>query len=122
MVAVNDGTDAILLQDPLDHSELNDWGAVAAPLGRPVSLQSGVLTFRHADGTAETGLWQCTPGKWRCDVTRDEFCYFLAGEALYTPDGGAPFTVRAGVAATFPAGWRGTCEVLQTVRKVYMVR
>jgi uncharacterized protein len=122
MVAVNEGTEAILLADPLELTELKDWGEVAVPLGAPSSRQSGVLTFRRGDGASETGMWQCTPGRWRCDVQRDEFCYFLAGEAVYTPDSGAPFVVRAGIAATFPAGWKGVCEVRQTVRKVYMVR
>lgn len=122
MKAVNEGTEAVLLENPLEVTDTLDWGGVAVPIGSPVSQQSGVLTFRRSDGASETGMWQCTPGRWRCDVERDEFCYFLAGEAIYTPDSGEPFTVRAGVAATFPAGWRGECEVTETVRKVYMVR
>lgn len=122
MIAVNQGTDAILLKDPEELTALTDWGEVANPLGEPASLQSGLLMFRRSDGSSETGMWQCTPGKWRCEVEKDEFCYFLAGTAIYTPDSGKRFTVRAGVAATFPAGWRGECEVIETVRKVYMVR
>ncbi|MDO8863829.1 cupin domain-containing protein [Haliea sp. E1-2-M8] len=116
--------EAKLLTNPLElqQHELTDWGKVAAPIGDPVSHESGVLLFRREDKSSEMGMWQCTPGVWRCDVVKDEFCYFLSGKAIYRPDAGAEFTVTTGVAAAFPAGWSGTCEVLETVRKVYMVR
>ncbi|MEQ8262294.1 cupin domain-containing protein [Pseudohaliea sp.] len=117
-------SEAKLLQDPLTLSreEMTDWGDVAVPIGEPVSHECGVLLFRREDRSSEMGLWECTPGTWRCDVEKDEFCYFLSGEAVYRPDDGSEFVVREGIAAAFPAGWKGTCEVKQTVRKVYMVR
>ena len=30
--------------------------------------------------------------------------------------------IVAGMTCAFPAGWKGACEVIETVRKVYMVR
>ena len=60
--------------------------------------------------------------RWRCEVERDEFCQFLAGHCIYTDDGGKRLEIEAGDAAFFPAGWSGTCEVLETVRKTYMIR
>lgn len=122
MSAVNEGKAAVLLEDPLATNELTDWGDVANPIGEPVSHESGQLMFRRQDGSSEMGMWQCTPGRWRCDVERDEFCYFLSGRAVYTADTGEELVVRAGTAGTFPAGWGGVCEVVETVRKVYMVR
>ena len=68
------------------------------------------------------GLWECTPGRWRCEVESDEFFYVLAGRAVYTEDDGAATEVTAGMTCAFPAGWNGSCEVIETVRKVYMVR
>lgn len=55
-------------------------------------------------------------------MTRDEFCHFLAGRCSYSEDGGAVIEITAGDAAFFPAGWQGTCQVLETVRKTYMIR
>lgn len=124
MKSVNEGTNAVLLDNPLDIAKenLTDWGEVAKPVGEPVSTECGRLMFRRQDGSSEMGMWECTPGRWRCEVERDEFCYFLSGKAVYTTDAGDTLTVAAGMAAAFPAGWSGECEVVETVRKVYMVR
>ncbi len=117
-------TQAKLLNNPLEieSATLTDWGDVASPIGEPVSHESGVLMFRREDKSSEMGMWQCTPGRWRCEVEKDEFCYFLSGKAIYYSDDGEVLVVEAGVAGCFPAGWKGECEVKETVRKVYMVR
>ena len=115
---------AKLLKQParIEADELVDWGPVAQPIGAPVSRTSGRLLHRDDDGGNETGLWVCTPGRWRCEVERDEFCHFLAGRCVYTDDLGERLEIESGDAAFFPAGWSGTCAVLETVRKTYMIR
>ena len=115
---------AKLLKQPamIEDGDLVDWGPVAKSLGTPVSNTSGRLLHRDADGANEAGLWVCTPGSWRCEVARDEFCHFLAGRCVYTDDAGERLEIAGGDAAFFPAGWSGTCEVLETVRKTYMIR
>lgn len=115
---------AMLLKQPaaIAADELVDWGAAGEPIGSPVSRASGRLLHRAPDGSSETGIWVCTPGTWRCAVERDEFCHFLAGRCVYTAEDGERLAIEAGDAAFFPAGWRGTCEVLETVRKTYMIR
>lgn len=101
--------------------DLVDWGAVPVPLqGR--SMTSGRLLHRNPDGSSECGIWVCTPGEWRCEVTRDEFCHFLAGRCTYTHDAGEVTQIEPGTVALFPAGWTGTCRVSETVRKIYMIR
>ena len=115
---------AKLLKQPaaLAGDALVDWGPVAQPLGAAVSHTSGRLLHRDRDGRNETGVWVCTPGTWRCEVERDEFCQFLAGRCVYTDNAGERLEIEGGDAAFFPAGWSGTCEVLETVRKTYMIR
>jgi uncharacterized cupin superfamily protein len=100
--------------------ELIDWGAVSAPIGT-VSHTAGVVLHRGPSGESECGIWTCTPGAWECEVASDEFCYFLAGRATYTHESGEVIEVGADVAAFFPRGWRGRCDVHDTVRKVYMI-
>jgi len=104
--------------------ELIDWGPIAPLPGAPgdASRTRGLLLFKGSDGAPESGLWECTPGRWECRVTRDEFCHFLAGRCVYTDASGVTTAIAAGDAAFFPAGWTGTCEVAETVRKVYMIR
>lgn len=106
----------------IDSAEFTDWGAVPAPLGEPVSRMRGRLLHRDEDGANETGVWECTPGRWRCEVERDEFCHFLSGHSVYRGDDGSVIDIHGGDCAFFPAGWTGECEVQQTVRKTYMIR
>ena len=109
------------LKNPMAVSELKDWGLVPTMIeGR--SHTSGVLLHKGPDGRSECGIWVCTPGTWRCEVTRDEFCHFLAGRCTYTHDDGAVTEIEPDTIAFFAEGWTGTCVVQETVRKVYMVR
>jgi uncharacterized protein len=108
----------------LETDRLADWGALPATASHPgrVSRTRGRLLYKGENGAPETGLWECTPGVWECRVTRDEFCHFLSGRSIYTDAAGRRIEIGAGDSAFFPAGWTGTCEVLETVRKVYMIR
>lgn len=54
---------------------------------------------------------------WTYDST--ETCFFLEGEVVVTPDGGAPVAVGAGDLVTFPKGMSCTWEVRTAVRKHY---
>lgn len=101
--------------------DLEDWGLVPTMI-EGQSRTSGLLLHRNADGSSEAGIWLCTPGLWRCEVTRDEFCHFLEGRCTYTHDTGEVIEIVPDTAAFFPAGWKGTCRVHETVRKVYMIR
>ncbi|MGI9414995.1 MAG: cupin domain-containing protein [Hyphomicrobiales bacterium] len=86
------------------------------------SRVSGVLLHKGPDGSPETGVWICTPGYWECHVTRDELCHFLEGRCTYTHQSGEVIEIAPDTAAFFPEGWKGTCRVHETVRKVYMIR
>ncbi len=105
----------------IPEAALTDWGPVPGPIGEPVSHTSGTILHRDADGANEAGLWVCTPGTWRCELERGELCQFLSGRCVYTSDEGVRTEIEGGDAAYFPAGWRGTCEVVATVRKTYMI-
>ena len=113
--------DASLARDVLHAAPLKDWGAIPTMIdGR--SLTSGILLSREPNGRAESGIWTCTPGTWRCEVTADEFCHFLDGSCTYTHESGERIEITPDTLAFFPQGWRGVCEVRQTIRKVYMIR
>lgn len=109
------------LQDPQAERKLKDWGAIPTML-EGESRTSGLLLHRNEDGSSECGIWVCTPGTWACQVERDEFCHFLSGRCTYLGEDGQTIEVVPDTLAFFPAGWRGTCRVVETVRKVYMIR
>lgn len=106
---------------PLAQAGLADWGAVPTML-EGQSMTSGRLLHKGPDGRSECGLWVCTPGRWACHVTRDEFCHFLAGRCTYVHEDGEVTEIVPDTAAFFAEGWKGVCTVHETVRKVYMIR
>lgn len=87
-------------------TDLKDWGPIASPIrptpGDPISHTRGTLLHRDAGGYPEAGLWECTPGRWECRVTRDEFGHFLSGRCVYTDAAGERTEIRGGDAAFFP--------------------
>lgn len=115
------GVKVHVMRDAARAGEFVDWGPIAAPI-RGTSRTRGRLLYRGADGFPEAGIWECSPGVWECRVGRDEFCHFLAGRCVYTHESGERIEIGGGDSALFPAGWNGTCEVVETVRKVYMIR
>lgn len=112
---------ASVLQDPLALAELVDWGTIPTMIAGE-SRTSGRLVHKGPDGESECGLWTCTPGKWACHVTRDEFCHFLEGRCTYVHDDGEVIEIEPDTAAFFPKDWKGICTVHATVKKVYMIR
>ncbi|WP_406415758.1 cupin domain-containing protein [Streptomyces sp. NBC_00873] len=75
------------------------------------------------DGLVEVGVWECDPGHFT--ATRegyDEICQVLSGTATVDTEGGESVELRPGATLAMPAGWRGTWQVHETIRKVYVVR
>ncbi|MDZ4737776.1 MAG: cupin domain-containing protein [Rhodospirillaceae bacterium] len=108
--------------EALADSELEDWGPVGLPQGEPVSRLSGKIIEMSADEDIESGVWQCTPGRWRRQVKKAEFCHFLKGRCSFTPDdGGATIEIATGDSLFFPPFSEGIWDVKETVRKVFIV-
>ena len=108
------------LVDPLSQAGLVDWGVIPTMI-EGKSHTSGKLLHKGPNGRSECGIWRCTPGKWQCHVTRDEFCHFLAGRCTYVHESGEIIEITPDTAAFFPENWRGVCTVHDTVTKVYMI-
>ncbi|MEM8814344.1 MAG: cupin domain-containing protein [Pseudomonadota bacterium] len=72
-------------------------------------------------GNLVAGTWECEPGKLELDLDITEFCHLLKGHWRLTSESGQVTEVKAGDSWIFPKGWKGTAEVLETVRKVYMI-
>jgi uncharacterized cupin superfamily protein len=67
------------------------------------------------------GTWVFEPGKQQHDLDITEFCHLLKGHWILTSESGAITEIKAGDSWTFPKGWKGEAEVVETVRKVYMI-
>ncbi len=106
------------LQDSLT-ADLGAAAPVAVPLGEPVAQVSSAEIER--EDQVETGIWECTPGRWRRQITDQEFCHFIAGRGSFTPDGGETIRFKAGDAFLLPANSFGTWEIEETTRKTYVL-
>ena len=98
---------------------LDESNPVAVPLGEPVAVTS-TTSVERSDGV-ETGIWECTPGRWRRQIVQQEFCHIIAGRCTFTPDGGEPMEIKAGDALMMPANTTGVWDIQETVRKTYVL-
>lgn len=99
---------------------LKDWGVQPDAL-EGQSHSSGRLLYKNHETGTESGLWVCTPGRWRLSIPRDEFCHFIAGRAVYRSDEGETIEVTPGTAILFPQGWTGECQIIETIRNLYFL-
>jgi hypothetical protein len=68
-----------------------------------------------------SGVWESTPGKWRIEYDEWEFCSIIAGESIISGDDGSVLRVRTGDSFVLRPGFRGSWEVVQTTRKLYVI-
>ncbi|MBS7545814.1 cupin domain-containing protein [Ancylobacter oerskovii] len=74
------------------------------------------------DGALFAGVWESTPGAWRVEYEEWEFCSFLEGVSVLHEDGKAPVRLAAGDSFVLRPGFKGVWEVLETTRKLYVIR
>ena len=79
--------------------------------------------FLTANGDLSAGIWACEPGAWKIafPVGKDEFFCVIEGRLRITDDDGDAAEFGPGDACVIPAGFTGTFEVLEAVRKHYVV-
>jgi uncharacterized protein len=115
----------MLLKFPLDRLD-------GAPFEDGAPLESRLLaghpkfrtwTFEEApDSKLFAGVWESTPGKWRIVYDEWEYCSIISGVSIVTRDGEAPTHFGAGDAFVIQPGFEGTWEVVETTRKLFVVR
>jgi len=53
--------------------------------------------YLSKDGSKIMGTWICTPGKFEVNYEKWEYCHFLDGYCIITPEGEEPQHLKAGV-------------------------
>jgi uncharacterized protein len=107
--------------ETLPAEQLTDWGSAKEPVGTLIAHIRSSEQTSGAGGRDRVGIWECTPGQWRRQVMEREFAHFLSGRARFIPDDGEPFDINAGDAVWFPADTTGTWEIIETLRKAYVI-
>ncbi len=100
-------------------ADLEDWGPrEGADSGDP--RMSGRIFFEGSG--VQVGVWECTPGGWAIESRPDhETVQLLAGRARLTNADGSSVELTAGDVLTLPKGWSGRWDILETVRKLYVI-
>lgn len=100
---------------------------VKPEVSKPNNVVSGdpqqSLVNYYADSGEKffAGIWEPTPGKWRVSYSEHEFCHILAGKLVLADEQGGSVTFAAGDAFVIPAGFTGTWETIEPVRKLYAI-
>ena len=74
------------------------------------------------DGSMISGYWEATPGTYYAVYSEYEFVHILEGEVVITPDGCDSVSLVAGDTFVVEADFKGTWEIIQTVRKYFDIR
>ena len=83
-------------------------------------------TYEHflgERGDLSAGVWACEPGAWNIAFAagKDEFFCVIEGRLRITDSTGHATEFGAGDACVIPGGFTGSFEVLEAVRKHYVV-
>jgi hypothetical protein len=114
---------AILIRQPgaIPREELDQLGPVKVPLSSPAPALVGRKYIDEAPGIDSMGIWECSPGRWQRTIMQEEFAHFIKGRARFISDAGEPLDIEAGDSIWFPANSAGVWEIIEEVRKVYVV-
>lgn len=79
--------------------------------------------YSNASGEISSGVWACEVGAWRIafDTHSDEFFHVLEGRIRISDAQGVANEFGPGDACVIPAGFTGTFEVLEPVKKHYVM-
>lgn len=77
----------------------------------------------HESGPMSAGIWECEVGRWRIEFpsTEQEYFFVLSGRARLHGPAGALTDIGPGQAVVIPPGFIGEFEVLEPVRKHFVV-
>jgi hypothetical protein len=79
--------------------------------------------WAHEAQGVSSGIWSCEPGRWRIAFApnKQEFFHVLEGRVRLHDASGRFDDIGPGEAAMIPPGFEGEFEVLEPVRKHFVV-
>jgi hypothetical protein len=83
-------------------------------------LQAVHTHFASPCGQLAAGVWEGACGQWTVNFTESEYCEILEGVSVIRDAHGTSKTVRAGDRFLIPAGFKGTWEVVEPCKKIFV--
>lgn len=113
------------IQDIVDFNQANTAPERYRPAQEKVLKGDPEQTvFNHYNspcGQMNAGVWEGAVGQWTVSYTEHEYCEIVQGVSVLRDSEGNAKTLRAGDRFVIPAGFRGTWEVLEPCRKIYVI-
>lgn len=82
--------------------------------------EASVSLWKSPDGKMQTGVWECTPGRFTADRSQQsEICHILTGRVTLHNGDGTSRDIGAGEMFVLPLGWRGEWTIHEKTRKIY---
>jgi uncharacterized cupin superfamily protein len=100
-----------------------EWEEVAP--GKVVSGNPRTRTWVQYDNPAEklsAGEWEASIGKWRIAYAEWEYVQVISGRCVLAGDDGTTIAAGPGDSFVIEPGFTGTWEVMETMRKRWVIR
>lgn len=82
--------------------------------------EATLVLWTSPDGRLETGIWECTPGRFTADRSQNsEICHLLTGRVTLHNGDGTEQEISAGEMFVLPLGWKGEWTIHDQTRKIY---
>ncbi len=79
------------------------------------------VQYEEEGGRLASGVWEASPGKWRITYAEWEYIVMISGHCVVEGDDGSRVEGKAGDAFVIEPGFAGTWEVLETMRKHWVI-
>ena len=103
--------------------ELEELGPLQPPVGTPLDEEmttAGQVFWESEDGRIRTGVWECSPGRFRADFNgHGRLVHVVKGTIHAIADDGEEQVLRTGDTATFPPAWKGVWILGTPMRMLY---
>lgn len=97
---------------------------VVAGVASDANNKISIKTYNHyTDPTKQffAGIWQSSVGAKTVNYTEEEVCVILEGRVRLTDINGNAKEFGAGSTFALPAGFKGTWETLEPIKKIYVI-
>jgi uncharacterized cupin superfamily protein len=97
---------------------------VVAGIASDANTKITMKTFNHYTDPSEqffAGIWQSSVGAKNVNYTEEEVCVILEGRVRLTDLNGNSKEFGTGSIFAVPAGFKGTWETIEAVKKVYVI-
>jgi len=120
---INDVVDFATNQVQVEHGTVPQDKVVTGVVS-DANTKITMQTHNHYTDSTEqffAGIWQSSVGAKNVSYTEEEVCVILEGRVRLTDSQGNAKEFGAGSTFVLPAGFKGTWETLEAVKKIYVI-